>query len=220
MKKFTICLILGLMSQMAFAQEKAITESGDTLIIYSDGTWDYYENFVNPGSRALPKDNVPITENPTPFTKPSGNTTKLEGGNGMYALYYNPTKWKRTPPGRLNAEAEYALQTSTNDAFCLIIYERIEIPQETLLDVAVTNAKSAATNAKMVKKEYRTVNGTRLINGTMEASINDIGFVYYSYYYSDERGTIQLITFTGDSLFEEIRPDLEELLNGFVVLSE
>ena len=45
--RFTRLLtILLLMSQLAVGQEIAITERGDSVYLFSNGTWDYYDNYL------------------------------------------------------------------------------------------------------------------------------------------------------------------------------
>ena len=38
----------------------------------------------------------------------------------------------------------------------------------------------------------------------------------YGYYYSNENGTIQILTYTGEKLFDKYKEDIELFLNGFV----
>lgn len=224
MMRFTLFALLTLFTLTDLqAQEKAVTESGDTLIIYSDGTWDYYENYLkNPGGNGnLPfetfrTEDIPVNENT--FAKNAKATSSLKGGDGMYQVYYDPMKWKRIPAGTFNEEAENALQLIGNDAYSMLIFERIEIPMETLLGIAVENARNVAPQAKISFKEFRRVNGKKVLCGKITASVSGIDFIYYSYYYSDSRGTLQFTTFTGSNLLPEVEKDLENLLNGLVIL--
>jgi hypothetical protein len=48
------------------------------------------------------------------------------------------------------------------------------------------------------------------ITGTAQG----IPFHYYGYYYTGKLGSVQVITYTGESLFEEYKPEFDELLNG------
>ena len=43
-----------------------------------------------------------------------------------------------------------------------------------------------------------------------------IKFVYLGYYFSNENGTIQLVSYTNQKLYAESRKELESLINGFV----
>jgi hypothetical protein len=50
----------------------------------------------------------------------------------------------------------------------------------------------------------------------MVGTIQGMRFTYYGYYFSNSNGTIQLLTYTGESLFDYYIEDIELFLNGFV----
>jgi len=45
----------------------------------------------------------------------------------------------------------------------MMIAEKMEIPLESLKEIVLDNAKEAAPDIKIVKEEYRTVNGIRVL---------------------------------------------------------
>ena len=51
----------------------------------------------------------------------------------------------------------------------------------------------------------------------MGGTAKGIPFVFLGYYYSGKEGSIQVITFTADNLFDEYRKEFEEFLNGFEI---
>jgi hypothetical protein len=82
------------------------------------------------------------------------------------------------------------------------------------------NARSAAPDVRIIKEEYRTVNGIKLLMIQMQGTIQGINFVYFGYYYSYSGGTVQLLAYTSKQIFDEKEQELEEFLNGFVRLSD
>ena len=60
------------------------------------------------------------------------------------------------------------------------------------------------------------MNGTPVTCMEITGTTQGIPFHYFGYYYSGKGGSIQVITYTGESLFEQYRTDFQELLNGFV----
>ena len=84
--------------------------------------------------------------------------------------------------------------------------------------IAFENAKSAAPDIRIVDEEYRIVNGTKVLMIQMSGTIQGIKFTYYGYYYSNENGTIQLLTYTATNLLKEYNQDIEAFLNGLVEL--
>jgi hypothetical protein len=63
-------------------------------------------------------------------------------------------------------------------------------------------------------KEKRRVNGVDVWFLRMDAELNKIPVVLCGYYYSGKSGTVQVVTFTGKSLFSQFEKDFMEFLNG------
>ncbi len=100
----------------------------------------------------------------------------------------------------------------------MLISEKTQIPVETLKAIALENAKNAAPDVRIIKEEYRTVNGITALMMQMSATIQGIRFIYFGYYYSNANGSIQLISWTGENIFQSSSSELEEFLNGLVEL--
>ena len=66
----------------------------------------------------------------------------------------------------------------------------------------------------MTFEATRQVNGTELLCLQIKGTIQGVAFIYFGYYYSSDAGTVQMITYTGQNLFEEFQSDFEEFLNG------
>ncbi len=197
-------LFAGMAFAMASAQKKAVTEDGKNVVLYPDGTWKYAE----------PK--ATAAGGKGSYSKPEGSTKLLKGKHGTYGMWINESKWQVSKePG--NEAAEFEINHTSGDAFAMIIAERLTMPLESLRDVALENAKGAAPDAEVVFEEKRTVNGAEVLLMQINGTIMSIPFTYYSYYYTGKAGSMQIITYTGQSLFEEFKPDFEDFLNGFVV---
>jgi hypothetical protein len=162
--------------------------------------------------------NAPATTTPSGggtgsvFSAPRGATQEIDLLNGRAAVWCDPAKWKETKstdPGRRN------FSHSSGDGYASIISERIEIPVEKLRDIALSNARQAAPDVRIVEEQKRRVNGTDVVLLRMEGSTTGIKFTYLGYYYGGPLGTIQVITWTGQNVFSEYRKDFEDFLNGF-----
>ena len=209
MKKFPLLIALLLLSGMVVAQERAITSTGDEVILYQNGTWTYAD-----AKRAEENE---VTTNPKAFTKATGNNFLLKSTTFNVGFWINPTKWSFKKAAS-NEDAEYELQLKGEDLYGMIITEQTEIPLETMRMIAVENAKDIAPDVRIVEEEYRTVNGTTVMMLKMHATMQGIKIGYYSYYYSNERGTVQFVTYTSQSLMKTYEQEIEGLLNGLVVL--
>jgi hypothetical protein len=192
-------------------QELAITERGDSVVLYSNGTWDYQENFVKGSS-----EKEEIFVNPKPFTKPESSGKKINGSNQAYELWYNGNKWRRLPAGELNPDADIAMKYINGDLYAMLIYEEVEIQMENLIKIALDNAIGVAPDIKVADKEYREVNGNTMIWMRMDGTTQGMKMSYYSYYFSNKAGTYQFHVFSGQQLIDKYIDDVIELLNGFV----
>jgi len=88
---------------------------------------------------------------------------------------------------------------------------------EELVKIALENAKSVAPNIKIKKQEYRVVNGNRVIYMEMEGILQGMKVTYLGYYFSNETGSTQYLTFTGSNLVNKYRKDIDNFLNGFTI---
>ena len=188
----------------ALAQQpiKAKTETGREVILNADGTWKYADIVTAP--RVLAE-----------VTRLGAGKKLFKSDRGRFGVWYDETRWhlnsKATEPGR----TEFDLLRG--DGYATAIIEEIGIPINSLKKIALDNARQAAADAKIIFEEYRTVNGKQVLCLKIEGTIEGIPFRFYGYYYGGKEGTIQLLTFTGTSLFEKYESDFTSLLNGLEI---
>jgi hypothetical protein len=213
MKCLAATLFMAIACCTAHAQTLAITEYGDSIYVYNDGTWsylneDFEENFVS-----LPSE----LPNGGTFKKPSSATSDVTGPDNGYKISFQPKEWKKIMPSELNDDASHAFSMVNNDGYAMLIYERIGIPLESLAQIAIDQAVSVAPNLALRTAEYRVVNGKKMLCMQMDGTMQGIDFTYYGYYYSDENRSIQFISYTGTGLFNELKDTFEQLLNGLEI---
>lgn len=192
------------------AQIKAITENGDEVMLNPNGTWNYVE-----------ADNYPVSGlklNDKEFEKPSASSFLIKSKTVDVGIYLNPKQWS-FKKAESNEDAEYEFQLKNEDAYGMIIAERLSIPLETLKDIAFENAKSVSSDLRIVEQEYRMVNGLKVIYMVMAANVRGKDVYYYGYYYSTEKGSVQLLCYTGASMAQQYEKDILDLLNGLVPTS-
>lgn len=133
---------------------------------------------------------------------------------GKASLAFDPSKWKQTksePGGKLN------FQHLSGDGYAMVIPERIAIPAAQLREIVVGNLRELDPSARVIEDVQRKVNGVDVRMMRFEGTIKGVAFTYLGYYYSGPAGSIQVLTYTGTSLFDEYRADFEEFLNGLRV---
>ncbi len=114
--------------------------------------------------------------------------------------------------------AEYTFELKNGDLYAMAISEEIEMDVEELAKTALENAKGVAPDTKVIKKEYRTVNGNKVIYMEMVGTIQSIKFKYLGYYFSNASGSTQYLTYTGTNLEAKYKTEINNFLNGFSVI--
>tara|TARA_R110001632_G_scaffold77967_3_gene175284 strand:- start:415 stop:1047 length:633 start_codon:yes stop_codon:yes gene_type:complete len=209
MKKIILSSILFALTFSVNSQIKAITENGDEVILYNDKTW----KFIN-DSLDFAKE---IIVNETLFKKGEKSTFLVKSNKIKMGVWINPKKWsfKKNPN---SDDAEYEFEFRDGDLYGMIITEKIQIPVEAIKNIALENARGVAPDIQSIKEEYRTVNGKKVLMMQMSGTMQGIKFSYYSYYFSNDNGVVQLITYTSDNLLNSYLKDIEKFLNGFVTI--
>lgn len=209
MKKLFFAALLINLSQLLIAQETAITERGDTVLLYSTGEWVYLDNFLH-----TKEEQFEIKMNDNIYQIPASSNKKVMGLNDAYSISYNDKLWSRIPPGQLNPEADIAFKLKNGDLYSMVIFEEMSINIENLYQISYNNAASVMSDIKMVDKDYRVVNNDTLIWMQMDGNTQGMNITYSSYYLSSPYGSIQFHTFTGQNLFDKYKTELFDLLNG------
>ena len=187
-----------LITTISYADQKAITDTGEEIFIYSDGTWKYINN-----------KNV--------FNKPDDSSFLVKSKKNKSAFWINTKKWSFSKNKSHDEDKEYDFRLKGKDLYGMAITEEIEVPLEILPDIALSNAQEAegaGADIKILKREYRTVNGKKVLYMEMGGTMGGIKFTYLGYYYSDTYGTTQFIVFTATNLVDKYKSEINRFLNG------
>ena len=178
---------------------RARTESGREVILSPDGTWKYATE----------------SEGHAPATRSTVGKTLFKARQGNFGLWYDASKWSLYPDNDVEGRIQFKLKRG--DAYGMLIIEELPVPIATLKAAALANAKSAATDAKITFEGSTSIDGKEVMVMKIDGTIQEIPFRYFGYYYGGKNGTIQVLTYTGQSLFEKYEPDFAEFLNGLVI---
>jgi hypothetical protein len=209
MKKILLLSLL-LQALVLNAQTKAVTETGEEVILYDDGSWQYSDTTAIVAEKEIPT-------NPKRFTKSDKSSFLVKSTRNKIAVWIDPKKWNFKKDTN-NEDAEYGFNLKNGGLYGMMISEQLEVPLSTLKKIALQNAKSASPDLKILKEEYRTVNDKTVLFLQMKGTVDGIGFVYNGYYYSSSSGTVQLVTYSSPNLVEQYQTEWENLLNGLVDL--
>ena len=197
------------MTSVTYAQLKGVTENGDEILLYNDNTWQYI-------NQEIIKE-IEIATNEKVFVKGANAKFSVKSKTTPFSVWINPKKWKFTNKTD-NEASEFEFNLKNEDLYGMMITERSEIPLESLGQVAYDNAKDVAPDVRIVNNEYRSVNGIKVLMMEMSGSTNGYKFTYVGYYFSNEKGSVQLVLYTGTNMRDEYYDEIELFLNGFVVL--
>ncbi|MES2766866.1 MAG: hypothetical protein V4642_13410 [Bacteroidota bacterium] len=188
----------------AVAQDIETTSAtGDKYLLHPNGTWTLYA--------------TPLPAEGGAFATPTASRDVLKGKHVKYAVWYDKSKWK-IEKEKTNEDADFQLTHTSGDGYAIIISEKIEMSMEALRQAAIGNAQSAAPDAKIVFEDERMVNGNPVRCLKIDGTVDGIPITYFNYYYVGKTGSIQIITFTGQNIFDEYRQDFTDFLNGFELL--
>lgn len=211
MKKIILVLIFCSLIFNVMAQIKAVTETGEEVILFKDGTW-IYQNEKDSMAKEIPL-------SPKKYKKNQANSFLLKSSIFNVGFWINPKQWSFKKANN-NEDSEYELSFKKGDLYGMIITEKVEIPLETMKLIALENGRAVSPDLRIVKEEYRMVNGIKVLFLQMNGTTQGIKFSYYGYYYSNENGTVQFITYTSQNLMKEYTDDCKDLLNGIVELKK
>ena len=200
-----------LVFSVCFAGQKAVTDTGEVVILNEDGSW-MYENQSRSG-----QSDIEISTNNARFSKPENSDFQLKSKATNLGLWINPEKWKFAKKGSLNSDAEFELRHRELDLYGLVITEAVEIKLENLAEIALSSIQDSGENVNVVAKEYRLVNDQQVIFMETDALISGIKATYLGYYFSNSQGSNQIVVYTGTNLADTYRSEIYDLLNGFVV---
>lgn len=207
MKKLIITALMLSLMQMTFAQINALTETGDEVILYEDGTWKYLVESVMLNSEVFVNDKE--------FLKDAQSTFLVRSSKLNIGMWIDPKAWKFSK-GTDNDAFEYQFEKKGDDLYAMLISEKVQIQVESLKEIALNNARAVAPDMRIIHEEYRIVNGLRVFMMQMSGTIQGMKITYCGYYYSNPNGTIQFLTYTGDNLFRDYLVEIEKFLNGLV----
>ena len=212
MRIIVLCIPVLFACQVARSQIKALTENGREVILYDNGTWKYSGDSSNASTAGTDS----LATNEHRFAKPVSSSFMVRSNNFNVGVYIDPTKWTFKKHGENEDIPEYHFNMKQGDGYGMMITERTSISIENMRQIALINGRKASADIKETFAEYRMVNNKKILCMKMDGTIQGIRFVYFGYYYSNAKGTVQLLTYTSQQLFEKMEKDLENFLNGFV----
>ena len=158
-----------------------------------------------------------VTPEPLPVSaRDKDSLVQYTGKRETFRLWLVPGVWKRQEGGAMG-DAEAVFEGCKGEAWASVVFEQIRVPLGALKVAVLKNMQVRHKEARIVREETRRVNGKAMMCLTLESVEDGVPFTFHGYYYSDDSGTLQVTTWTGRNLFQELKPELERFLNGLEV---
>jgi hypothetical protein len=191
------------------------SDQDEKINLYENGKWEYAKE--NDSLTIADTSDISIAINKNKFLKDKAANYLVKSKKLNVGVYINSEKWGFTDGG-INEAAEFDFSMKKFDIFASLITEKTSFSLENLADLIFQNAKDQAPDAEIIKKEYRIVNGLKILCLQMRLTIKGMRFIYFSYNFSNKNGAVQLSCVTNESLFKKNYQMIENFLNGLGML--
>jgi hypothetical protein len=179
----------------------AKTEDGQSVILYSNGTWAF--------KLAPSEKDKKMSE----LTQEADEDIRwFKGQKGIYKLAYNAALWKKKPSANNDAQIELKYKGGSGSA--MIIFDRTPVTLDRLRKQAIKIQKSVASKVEIISEEKKQISGYKAMQLKINSSIENVPFSYLNYYVTGDWGTIQFVTYTATTLMPDYEEDFLELLDG------
>ncbi len=212
MKTLSLVLCFVAISHISHSQIKALTENGKEVTLFENGTWKYSLDSSNNNQNSTDS----LTTNKTKFSRSNAATFLVKSTAFNVGIFINPAKWTFNTHKDNETNPEYRFGLKTGEGYVMMITEKTPISLETMRQIALLNAQKASLDVRETSAEYRIVNNKKVLCLKFQGTIKGVKFVYFSYYYSNPKGTVQLISYSSQQFFDAVQKELENCLNGLV----
>jgi hypothetical protein len=157
-------------------------------------------------------------DKPYKYRKSNKSRSLSESQKFRYEVYYNNKLWKEIDPVTVNPLADKAFRMTDKEVYAIVVAEDNDLNLKDLRYTVVYNLNSGSSSYEIQRDALRFVNGNEILSMEFIATVNEMEIKYHNYYYTDGSCVIQFSTFASLESYEKIKKDLEELLNGLVII--
>jgi hypothetical protein len=202
------------------SQIRAVTETGDTIFVYDNGTWSFEMEEQAPEASEFDFLDVQLLIDTLDTEQhfPASAKKEVKNARNQFTVKYNGSVWSRIPPATLNEDAEFAFKVKNQEIWSVVISEETPIIVDNLFRIAKkTMEDNTRSSAKILKTEIRKVNGENIFRGVLNANFSGISFIFDTYYFSNDLGSVQFVTWTSETVWNKNQDLIIDMLNGFIV---
>lgn len=174
---------------------RAVTEDGRKVLLSADGKWRFDSNA--PGAVA------PATESPY---RPSAK---------QFSLAFNPSEWTLLGKRDEDGPHKRGFVHKSLPVHAWVIADEMPAALPTMKTLILSNAKSAGAETTVLLDELVRVSDKEVGSLRMAAALKGMDFVFWTYYFANQDGNIQVTCFTAQALFYKYEAECRKLLASF-----
>jgi hypothetical protein len=138
----------------------------------------------------------------------------LLGGHAI--LDYDASQWTRsTVEGEPNS---FQLTNRTGDLSVKVVTSRLQVSLDKIPDLELASTQKADPKARIIDRRFEKVNGVRMGSFQMLATVSGVELWYYTRYYSDANGTIEVIGYTASNRIQQVGPVFDKVVDGLRIV--
>lgn len=139
---------------------------------------------------------------------------KREFLNESFSIRPDPLKWTLDTID-LSTDSEFLF--TGNNVFLKVIAEELELSYQVLETIILENAQQMDPKATIAEIGFREVNGKNMLWATINAELEGVKFILYFHVYTGSEGTVQLMGWTTENLFDRKIQDFEDVFSSFLI---
>lgn len=218
--RLTLLFFVALAVPLAAAQTvrqsvEARAEDGRVFLIKPDGTWSLVESLIELEDIPSSQEYLPGSTDPQRPPPPPAPPRIVDSNGGMYSLIYNPNLWVVLAEP-LNTNSEFSFEFSNGTAYAIIFHEDVSLPLDVIKGAALENARGIlGADVTLIREQdvtNKTILGIRI--EYVVTTDDELSFYFINSIFSDEKGTVQLITWVLEGLMPSVKDEFIRFHEG------
>lgn len=189
--------MLAIAGGVAAKDLRAVAEDGRKVLLSADGRWRF--------DASSPAAVTPASDSPY---RPSAK---------QFAVAFNPSDWTLQPKRDEDGPIKRGFVHKSLPVHAWVIADEMPATTPTVKTVILTNAKNAGAETTVLLDEIIRIGGKEVGSMRMSAALKGMDFMFWTYYFADEAGNIQVTCFTAQALFYKYEAECRKFLSSLSI---
>lgn len=187
-----LAAMLAIVGGVAAKDLRAVTEDGRKVLLSADGKWRFDAN--------APAAAAPASDSPY---RPSAK---------QFTVAFNPSEWTLQPKRDEDGPIKRGFVHKSLPLHAWVIADEMPASTPTVKTIILGNAKNAGAETTVLLDELVRVGDKEVGSMRMAAALKGMDFVFWTYYFANEEGNIQVTCFTAQALFYKYEAECRKFL--------